>query len=165
MNTIQNKLSTIATLQDIAKSLRERQELIESKLKKFQEVTADLLGDGIEQGKELALAKAKLGRAIKWSDWLAAHVPNITEVQAAKYGRLATEDITDLRQAVFAFLTPAEVQDTAKRLPPAEWEKSWGYLRSLERIKFNAWPSDQQTLAKERLESVAKNMGGKVVWS
>lgn len=161
----QQTLQTINALQDIAKAIREREELIQAKLRKFTELTADLILDGRDQGKDLLLAKTKLGKAVRWDEWLSAHVPNLSTTQAQKYERLCNEQIADPRQGLFAFLPPADREAKPERIPPAQWEVAFGYITKLNRVAaFDGWPEEQVALTKDSIAAVVSKLGGKVVW-
>ena len=160
------QLQTINELSPIALELRERQELILGKLKKFNALTADMISDASDQGRAILLAKTKLGKHLKWSDWLNAHVPNLDEQQADKYERIAVEQITDTRQCIFAFLPPAEREAKPVRTKPAIWESAWAYLTRLNRSTrdINTWPHEQVELTRQELTPTIEVLGGKVTW-
>ncbi len=153
------QLAIINNLAPIAVELRERQDVIDSKLRQWHGITADLVLEASEQGRSIINAKHHLGGRLKWSDWLHAHVPNLSEDQAAKYERIATEQLRDPRQCVFAFLPPPE-HEHIERMKPALWELGWGYLSKFVRVAddFGKWPPQQVELARQELEPVAKRL-------
>jgi len=153
-----HQLATLSALSPLARTLRERQEQIEAKLRNWHGLTADLVSDAAEQGRDILHAKTKLGKHLRWSDWLHAHVPNLTEAQAAKYERIAVEQLSDPRQCVFAFLPPRETEPQVKRLPPAAWESAWSHLTKLKSAveTVNTWPREQVELTKAELAPLVK---------
>ena len=152
-----NKLAQINDLQPIARRMRERQEQIEADKKEAFKRIGDLIVLAAEQGQDCLLAKTKLGKNLKWSDWLHAHVPQLSEADAAKYERITTEQLIDPRQCVFAFLPPAE-RDTAptERTPPKSFEVVAGYITKLKATlrddPIEKWPQDRVALTRKELE-------------
>lgn len=150
----------INSLQPIAKRLRDRQEQIESTKAKTINELGELIGLIAEQGQDILLAKTKLGRTLKWSEWLTAHVPGLPEQMAARYERVSTEMITDPRQALFAFF-PSEHRSAApKRIAPAAWESFAGIVRKAETVcrtqPLNTWPVEQIQQTRAKLEPIVK---------
>ena len=158
-----DKLQTINELAPIASRLREREEQISALKRDMWGNVASLVSTAGEQGRDLLLAKTKLAGGLRWSDWLSAHVPNLPEAQASKYERITTEQITDVRQAIFAFI-PVSEQDKPKRLPPAPWEPVFGLLGRLSRVDVQEWPQDQVGLARKSMSDVVERLGGRVEW-
>ena len=150
----------INDLQPIARRLREREEVIAAKKRAVFEHIGELTGLAAEQGQDLLLAKTKLGKHLRWSEWLGAHVPNLPEQQASKYERIATEQLRDPRQCVFAFLPPIEKDITPARTPPKVWERVWGFVHKVQSALRDAplekWPENQVEQTKREIEPVAK---------
>ena len=159
----QETLTAINDLQPIAKRLREREEQIEAGKRNLFERISDLTELAYEQGRDLILAKTKTGKVLKFSEWLRIHVPNLHAQQAAKYERVATEQLTDPRQCIFAFL-PAEEgnRDLPARMKPKPWELGWGYMHKLSSIIKTKllldWPSQQREYLAQELEPVAREL-------
>ncbi len=159
----QETLAAINDLQPIAKRLREREEQIEAGKTNLYAKIGELTELAYEQGRDLLLAKTKTGKAVKFSEWLHIHVPNLGAQQASKYERVAVEQLTDPRQCIFAFLPPGdEARDLPTRSKPAPWEVGWGYasrLISLTKTKPIAdWPSQQREYLATELEPLAKTL-------
>lgn len=158
-----DKLQTINELAPIAARLREREEQINALKRDMIGNLSELIGLAGEQGKDLIIAKTKLSGKMSFSDFLSCHTPTISEVQASKYERITTEQITDVRQAIFAFI-PVSEQDKPKRLPPAPWEPVFGLLGRLSRVDVQEWPQDQVGLARKSMADVVERLGGRVEW-
>ena len=163
-----NTLAQINDLQPIAKRLREREEQITSKKKSMLANIGELIAFASDQGQDIILAKTKLGKALKWGDWLTAHVPNMDELQAAKYERVATEQLNDPRQCVFAFLPPSDNSSSTalevQRIKPAAWEIAAGCIYKFMRIPIEGWPHEQLENTRGELKSAVERLGGKVEW-
>lgn len=144
-------------MQPIAARLREREEQIAAGKRSMMQNMTDLVVLAGDQGRDILLAKTKLGKALRWSDWLGSHVPNLPESQAAKYERVATEQLTDPRQCVFAFLPPAEHEPKAERLKPAVWERSWGLASRLTKVVDGA-PDTMLNKVRTCLEPMARRL-------
>jgi hypothetical protein len=157
----QETLTAINDLQPIAKRLREREEQIESGKKHLYEHISELTGLAYEQGRDLITAKTKTGKTVRFSEWLHIHVPNLPIEQATKYERVATEQLHDPRQCIFAFIPAA---DAGNRLPvrakPSAWELGWGYahrLLTLTSLKpIDGWPDKQRECLATELQPIAK---------
>lgn len=155
-----NKLANINDLQPIAQRMRERQESIEADKRDVFGRIANLIGLAAEQGQDCLLAKTKLGKHLRWSDWLRAHVPQLSEDDAAKYERISTEQLVDPRQCVFAFLPPAERKAIEQRLPAKPFEVVCGCITKLKSTlrdePIDQWPQDRLEIARGELEPVVK---------
>ena len=163
-----DQLAAINALQPIAKQLRDGQEAIESKLRQWHNLTSEMVGDAAEMGRQIVLAKTKLGKHLKWSEWLAHHVPNLPETQAAKYERIATEQLHDPRQCVFAFLPSPERSDAAGvvKPTPSDWVRAWGHLGQFVKALHTVgqWPDEQKAAARQQMADSVRALGGKVEW-
>ena len=149
-----DKLVAINELTPIAKRIRDRQADIESGRHKVEADMCDVIASIQEQGRDIILAKSKLGKAVKWGEWLHAHVPQLPESIASKYERVVNEQITNPRQCVFAFLPPSETKAKVDRIKPEAWEVCWGLTNKLKRIirdnPTTNWPAEQvEALRKE----------------
>lgn len=157
-----NKLATISELQTLAREMRDGQELINDRKRDLLANMGELIALAAEQGQRCLLAKTKLHKTLRWSDWLQSHVPNLPEQEAAKYERISTEQITDVRQGLFAFLPPTEAKKIEERTPPSKWEAAWGFVEKLKKAitaePLDKWPKTQVELTKSQLEPVAKQL-------
>ncbi len=156
-----NTLQTVKELTPIAKTLREREEQITSIKRDVISRMSEGLGLMADQGRDLLLAKTKLGKTFRWSEWLKANVPNLPETTASKYERIATEQLADPRQCVFAFLPAPEKQGaTEQRDTPSPWESVYKHAWSMRKVirdnPPDQWPQEQRTLAAKELEPLAK---------
>lgn len=154
------KLQAINALAPVAKRLRERQEQINAKLRKWQEITCAAISDAADQGRDIVDAKTKLNGGLRWSEWLHAHVPTLSDAQAVKYERLAVEQLTDLRQCVFALLPPSEHEAQPERDKAPTWEVAWGYITKLKRLidKPDEWTEQRLHLARAQLAPLVKKL-------
>ena len=150
------KLIVINELTPIAKRIRERQADIESGRHRVESDMCEVISAIQEQGRDIILAKSKLGKVVRWGEWLQAHVPQLSETIAAKYERVVNEQITSPRQCAFAFLPPSDPKPKSDRAKPDAWEICWGFTNKLKRtIRDNPpkeWP-------KEQLESLRREIG------
>lgn len=156
MNT---NLQIATQLAPIAKQMRERQEQIERDKSDVYARIGNLVALASDQGRDCLLAKVKLGKAMRWSDWLHAHVPNLSEQDAAKYERISTEQISDPRQCVFAFLPErTQSEDKPERSKPSFFEAVLTHTYKLEALAkvqpVDQWPQDQQEAARVRLRPI-----------
>lgn len=155
-----DQLQHINDLKPIAQRMRERQEVIIKRKADVYAHIGELVSLASEQGRDCLLAKTKLGKLLRWSDWLNAHVPNITEDEAHKYERITTEQLSDPRQCVFAFLPPHESEPKPARTPPKAWERAWGFVTKLKSIiqptEIKSWPASQVDLTRHELEPAAR---------
>lgn len=154
-----NKLKTANDLAPIAKQMRERQEQIEHDKTDVYARIGNLVALASEQGRDCLLAKVKLGKSMRWSDWLHAHVPNLSEHDAAKYERISTEQLSDPRQCVFAFLPErTDAQAKTERAKPSFFETVLSHTYKLEALAkvqpVDQWPQDQQEAARVRLRPI-----------
>jgi len=117
----------------IGKELRERQESFLHTLKKFNALTAELIGDAAEINRLVLLAKTKLDGQLKFSVWLNSHVPNLEAKQAEKFSRIADEGLSTARECLFILLPPAERKSVSEfpRTKPSAWEIQWGHAQKL----------------------------------
>lgn len=154
MTTPNTALQVTTELRSLAHALNEREESIRASLEQFRGLIADLLVHARQQGNDIIAAKVKLDGRMAWHDWLRTHVPSIHPSQAARYERLAARNITDVRQAMFAFVPPRQVEaGQAKRTPPAPWEQAWKYCYRLRRIPIgDDWPREQIEYLRSTLE-------------
>ena len=162
MTTNQN-LSVMTELQPIAKRMREREEQIIHGKNNVRNSMCEVLTIAVEQGQDITLVKAKLGKHSTWDEWRAAHVPNLTHDDAAKCERLSKENSQrHLGQWMFIFTPPKEVQeeDAIKRLPPNEREVLWGRITKLNNtlatINLSEWTEQDKELTRHELEPTAK---------
>lgn len=143
-----NALPALTDLAPIAQRLRNREEEITAGKRNMMDNISTLVSLATEQGRDLVLAKTKLGKHLRWSEWLKAQVPNLPEAQAAKYERIATEQLTDARQAVFAFLPAPDRDATPERMKPEVWETAWGFAAKLTKLTRDKpiaeWPDEQK---------------------
>jgi hypothetical protein len=157
-----NTAVIINELNPIAATLRDREEQISGIKRDVLTRMGEGLGLMAEQGRDITLAKTKLGKAFRWGEWLRIHVPNLPEGLAGKYERIANEQLADPRQCVFAFLPPNESTGKADepRLNPAAWETALGYVGKLRRTlrdsPITQWPEEQRRLAASELEPLAR---------
>jgi hypothetical protein len=155
-------LAALTELQPIARRMRERQEQIERDKSKVYDNIGNLIASAQEQGQDILTAKAKLGKKVKWSDWLHAHVPSLSEQDATKYERLTTEQLSDPRQCMFAFLPNAERKDDVEveRTKPNAKEFIWRKISTLRNaiktFDIGTWAAPDIELTKKELEPVAR---------
>ncbi len=157
-----DRLIALNDLKGIAARMRERQEVIEAGKTKTMAQIADVISAIADQGRDILLAKTKLGKHLKWSEWLGAHIPNLSESVAARYERVTTEQLSDPRQCIFAFLPPADREQSPERIPPAAWEMASGYINKLA-IKFrdqplDTWPGEQVDATRKQLEPLVRSL-------
>ena len=152
----------INDLQPIAARMRSREEDITSKKSDLFGLLGELTALAVEQGQDVILARTKLNNVLRWSEWLQAHVPNLPEQQAAKYVRLATEQLRHPREVVFAFVPQVEAEQKEQRTSPKPWEMVWGYIHKLKtKLKdepMRDWPAAQRDLTRTELEPIAKEL-------
>lgn len=155
-------LAVVTELQPIARRMRERQEQINRDKANVYDKIGDLIARAQEQGQDILSAKAKLGKKIKWTDWLQAHVPTLSEHDASKYERLTNEQLSDPRQCMFAFLPPADKQsdvEVERTKPNAKefiWRKISTLRNAIKTFNIGAWAKPDIELTKRELEPVAK---------
>lgn len=156
-------LQHINELQPIAARMRERQEQINAVRRGVLAQMATLIALGAEQGRDCLLSKTKLGKALKWSEWLHAHIPNLHADDAAKYQRITEEQLEDPRQCFFAFFDSVPrraIAQEKQRAKPAVWEMAWGWVSKLKRTvtadKLGKWPEEQVELTRQELEPTAR---------
>jgi len=159
----QDTLAAINDLQPIAHRLRDRQEQIDKGKQHLCENIAELTSLAYEQGRDIILAKTKTGKTIKFSEWLHIHVPTLQLSQAGKYERVATEQLTDPRQCIFAFLPEADVKKLLPaRCKPAPWEVGWGFAHRLHSLAAATpicdWPTQQRDYLAQELEPLAREL-------
>lgn len=137
-NNIESEVRiTLHELEPIARALRERESQIDTQKRSFYTTLAALIALAGDQGRDLITAKSKLSqRGLTYSEWLEIHVASIPSQQAAKYERLATEQLSDPRQCVFAFLPPADRKpsEKAERTHPPVWERVWGLISRMNNV-------------------------------
>lgn len=160
MNTEQTKLAAIHELNSLARSMRDRQEAINASVRRVTTDMSEAIALAAEQGQDCLRAKIKLPKGVRWSEWLKAHVPTLDESTAAKYERVSTEHLDDVRQCLFAFFPPAQQKQIAQRTPPQPWESAWGLVSKFKRALIDApidgWPREQVNAARDELEPVAR---------
>lgn len=155
-------LAAVTELQPIARRMRDRQEQINRDKSNVYEKIGDLIATAQEQGQDILTAKAKLGKKVKWSEWLHAHVPTLSEHDATKYERLTTEQLSDPRQCMFAFLPAADRQADVEveRIKPNAKEFIWRKISTLRNaiktFNISAWEQHEIELTKKELEPVAR---------
>ena len=149
-------------LQPIAKRMREREELILAGKKNVRANMSEVLAIAVEQGKDATLIKAKLGKHATFADWCAAHVPNMSIEDSAKYVRLSQE-WTERMAGQWMFLfneAQPHNHDEVKRLPPNERERLWGIATKLNKaintIDIETWTEQEKELTRHELEPTAK---------
>jgi hypothetical protein len=160
MTTNQN-LSVMTELQPIAKRMREREELINCGKLRVRSEMCDVLAIAVEQGQDITLVKAKLGKHSTWDEWRAAHVPNLTHDDACKCERLSKENTErNLGQWMFIFNEHKQLADSVNRLPPNEREVLWGRIAKLNStfttIDIEAWTEQDKELTRRELEPTAR---------
>jgi len=157
-----DKLAAINELAPLAKRMREREENIQRQRNKAVAEIGETVALIQEQGRDIVAAKAKLGKAVRWSEWLVNHVPTLPEALASRYERVATEQLTDPRQCVFAVLLPENREPKPERIEPAAWETAWGYVHKLARVirdePFEKWPDAQVRATRAEIEPLAKKL-------
>ncbi len=158
-------LQTLNGLQPIAQRMRERQEQLQTGKRTLHAGVADLLVLAQEQGKDILLAKTKLGSRLKWSEWLSAHVPNLDETEARKYERLCTEQLSDVRKVAFAFLPPSEKESTQPETPRTKagpWETLYGFAQKMRRnargLDLSKWPKAMKDATRNELEPICQQL-------
>ena len=155
-----DKLASINELAPIAKRMRDREERILHQRNKAIAEIGETVALIQEQGRDIVMAKTKLGKALRWSEWLENHVPTLPEALAARYERVATEQLSDPRQCVFAFLPPAEREPKPERTAPASWETAWGYVHKLTKVirdePITTWPAEQVAATRAEIEPLAR---------
>lgn len=155
-------LALVNQLQPIAKRMRDRQEQIEHGRQSALNQMSEVIALAAEQGQDCLLVKVKLAKSIKWSEWLSSHVPNLREADASKYERISTEQISSIRQGIFAFLPSPESQPREDRDRPKIWETAWGFISKLKSIAAETpltnWPQRQVALTRQELEPIAKQL-------
>ena len=160
MSTQSDKLAAINELNSLAADMRDRQEAICSAVRNVTKDMSDAIALAAEQGQDCLKAKIKLPKGVRWSEWLRAHVPNMDEAQAARYERVSTEHIDDVRQCIFAFFPPTPQKQIVERIKPNPWEHAWGYVSKFKRTLIDApindWPAAQVEATRNELEPVAK---------
>jgi hypothetical protein len=159
MNTT---LAINTELKPVAAAMRARQEQIEKDKRDVYGRIGSLVASAQEQGAAVALVKAKLSKNISLEDWLHAHVPNLTAQDAAKYERIAHEQLTDPRQCMFAFLPPSEAKDKETRTPPSPREVVWAgavkLMKAFELADIKSWDETEKDLTRRELEPMAKTL-------
>lgn len=151
--------STVA----IATEMRRTQAEIENRKAKWVEEITALASLAMEQGRMVAEARAAIDGAMSLEDWLRMNVPALTPTDAAKFERIAKEQLTDPRQCVFAFLPKPEAKQLeAPRTPPDFWESFFGVAERLRRATRDnpvaGWPTEQQDIARQRLEPIVREL-------
>lgn len=161
--TTNTNLSILTELQPIAKRMREREEQIIHGKTGVRNAMCEVLAIAVEQGQDITLIKAKLGKHATWEEWRQAHVPNLSSEDAAKCVRLSQEHKErSLGQWMFLFNDPAQhdTDDTTKRLPPNEREVLWGRINKLNNtlrvIDIESWTDTDKDLTRKELEPTAK---------
>jgi hypothetical protein len=160
--TTNPNLSIMTELQPIAKRMREREEQIIHGKNGVRNAMCEVLAIAVEQGQDITLVKAKLGKHSTWDEWRAAHVPNLSAEDASKCERLSKENTErSLGQWMFIFNAPKEVaEDGVKRLPPNEREVLWGRIAGLNKvihtIDIEAWTETDKELTRHELEPTAR---------
>src|SRR5262249_27623546 len=85
-----------------------------------------------DQGADCLTVKTKLrNQVVRFLEWLPAHVPNLPGDTAAKYERIANEQLTEPRECVFAFLPKKEVPKI-ERMKPSKKKLAWAAVHRLE---------------------------------
>ena len=160
--TNNENLSIMTELHPIAKRMREREEQILAGKKNVRANMGEVLAIAVEQGKDATLIKAKLGKSATFADWCAAHVPNMSIEDSAKYVRLSqewTERMAGQWMFLFQENEPRSINEP-KRLPPNEREVLWGRIAKLNSalttIDIEAWTEQDKELTRHELEPTAK---------
>jgi hypothetical protein len=159
MNTT---LAINTELKPIAAAMRSRQEQIEKDKRDVYGRIGSLVASAQEQGADVAMVKAKLSKNISFEDWLHAHVPNLTSQDAARYERIAHEQLTDPRQCIFAFLPPSEAKEKDTRIPPSPREVVWAgavkLMKAFELANIEEWDEREKDLTRKELEPMARTL-------
>ena len=157
-----NKLAIINELQPIAARMRERQETINAEQTTLNGQISTLVLSVWDQARDCLVVKAKLPRTIKWSEWLGAHVPQLSSGDASKYERILAEQLDDPRQCLFAFLPPAKQTTRSKRATPPQHELAWACVAKLARLirdnPLDKWPARQLDLLREQLLPIVRSL-------
>ena len=155
-----DKLAINTELKSIAETMRSRQESINRDKNNLYGRIASLIATAQEQGQDILTVKTKLGKASSFSDWLSAHVPTLSEKDAAKYERLTHEQLSDPRQCMFAFLpAPDKTQEeTVGRTPPSEFEVTWGktfnFVKAFRSVAVDDWTELQRENVRRELTPI-----------
>lgn len=143
--------------------MRDRQESIEGARAAVLQHMATLIHLGSLQGRDCLLSKTKLGKSLRWSEWLQAHIPNLSALDAAKYQRITEEQLEDPRQCFFAFFdtTPRRViESDIPRQRPEPYERAWGLLRKVGKLitddSLDEWPAEMVNATREEMEPTAR---------
>lgn len=152
-------------LAPIGQRIREREEVINARLRGMQAEAADLCLLARDQGADLLLAETKLRmtKAATLDEWRQCHCPNLSTERVAKYKRVAKEGLAGPQLVMLLDDTPHDTnEEQPQRTPPVVYERVWGAVRNIYRQlrdqPIDRWPPVQVDLTRKELEPLARQL-------
>lgn len=155
-------------LAPIGQRIREREELINAKLRETRQNIADINLLARDQGADFLVAetKLKLTKVATLDEWRQCHCPNVPSDRVPKYKRVAKEGLAGGQLVLLLDDVkpeqPTEQQQQQDRTPPVIYDRVWGAVRNIYRQlrdePLDKWPEVHIELTRRELEPLARQL-------